>query len=163
MMIKIGNTALRHGLMLAPMAGVTDLAMRKICADRGAEYAVSEMVSAKALVYEQEARATAPVKTAALCKIDGEIPTAIQIFGSDSEFMAEAARLLSSGEYRGFCGILRRIACIGDSLSSDISGGKNAGIKTCWYNPQRKPLDEGYQVDVEIQDLHDIYEVLDLL
>lgn len=105
-MIKIGNTALRHGLMLAPMAGVTDLAMRKICADRGAEYAVSEMVSAKALVYEQGARATAPVKTAALCKIDGEIPTAIQIFGSDSEFMAEAARLLSSGEYRGFCGIL---------------------------------------------------------
>ncbi|MBR3965294.1 MAG: tRNA-dihydrouridine synthase [Clostridia bacterium] len=105
-MIKIGNTALRHGLMLAPMAGVTDLAMRKICADRGAEYAVSEMVSAKALVYEQGARAGAPTKTAALCKIDGEIPTAIQIFGSDSEFMAEAARLLSSGEYRGFCGIL---------------------------------------------------------
>lgn len=105
-MIKIGNTALRHGLMLAPMAGVTDLAMRKICADRGAEYAVSEMVSAKALVYEQGARATAPTKTAALCKIDGEIPTAIQIFGSDSEFMAEAARLLSSGEYRGFCGNL---------------------------------------------------------
>lgn len=105
-MIEIGNVRLRHGLLLAPMAGVTDLTMRAVCAEHGAQYAVSEMVSAKALVYEQSGRASAPAKTAALCKIDGSLPTAVQIFGSESEFMAEAARLLSSGDYRGFCGIL---------------------------------------------------------
>ena len=105
-MITIGNTRLRHALMLAPMAGVTDLTMRQICAEHGAEYAVTEMVSAKALVFEQDARASAPTKTAALCKIDAEMPTAVQIFGSESEFMAEAARLLSRGCYRGFCGVL---------------------------------------------------------
>lgn len=55
-----------------------------------------------------------------------------------------------------------KILIVGDSLTSDIKGGNSVGIKTCWYNPQRKPLEEGYQVDVEIQDLHDIYEVLDM-
>ncbi len=53
-----------------------------------------------------------------------------------------------------------KILIVGDSLTSDIKGGNNIGIKTCWYNPKQKPLEEGYQVDVEISDLHDIYEVL---
>lgn len=53
-----------------------------------------------------------------------------------------------------------KILIVGDSLTSDIKGGNSVGIKTCWYNPQGKPLEEGYQVDYEIHDLHDIYEVL---
>lgn len=55
-----------------------------------------------------------------------------------------------------------KILIIGDSLTSDIKGGNSVGIKTCWYNPQQKPLEEGYLVDVEISDLHDIYEVLEM-
>ena len=51
MSIKIGNVILKHGLMLAPMAGFTDYSFRKICKEQGAEYTVSEMVSAKALCY----------------------------------------------------------------------------------------------------------------
>lgn len=103
--MKIANTELPHGLLLAPMAGVTDRTMRHICGEFGCEYAVSEMVSAKAIVFEQESRASVPVKTALLCNIEeGTIPTAVQIFGSEPEFMAEAARLISNSEYRGFEG-----------------------------------------------------------
>ena len=53
MSINIGNITLKHGLFLAPMAGFTDYSFRTICRERGAEYTVSEMVSAKALCYEQ--------------------------------------------------------------------------------------------------------------
>ena len=103
--MKIGNTILPYGLLLAPMAGVTDRTMRHICGEFGCEYAVSEMVSAKAIVYEQASRASVPVKTATLCNIEeGTIPTSVQIFGSEPEFMAEAARLISNSAYRGFEG-----------------------------------------------------------
>ncbi len=56
MSITIGTTQLKHGLMLAPMAGVTDRTFRLLCRRFGAEYLVSEMVSAKALCYEQRAK-----------------------------------------------------------------------------------------------------------
>ena len=56
MSIQIGSTTLANGLVLAPMAGVTDRSFRLICRRFGAEYTVSEMVSAKALCYEQRAR-----------------------------------------------------------------------------------------------------------
>ena len=104
--MRIGNIELSHGLVLAPMAGVTDLAMRTVCAENGAEYAVTEMVSAKALVYEQRSSASAPARTAALCRVDATelIPVAVQIFGSEPEIMAEAARLISGGSYRAFSG-----------------------------------------------------------
>ena len=49
---------------------------------------------------------------------------------------------------------------IGDSLTSDIRGGMNAGIKTCWYNPQKKPVPEGYRIDYVIGDLHEVYGIL---
>ena len=49
---------------------------------------------------------------------------------------------------------------IGDSLSSDIKGGNNFGIRTCWYNPKHKPLVEGYQVDYEIHDLLDLLPIV---
>ena len=52
--MKIGNTELKYGLMLAPMAGFTDRAMRVVCHNMGAEYLVTEMVSAKAVVYKDE-------------------------------------------------------------------------------------------------------------
>lgn len=104
--MKIGNTDIPHGLILSPMAGVTDRAMRIVCASFGAEYAVTEMVSAKALVYEKRGRPSAPAKTAELCIIgeDEKIPTAVQLFGSDPDIIAEAASLISGCGYRGFGG-----------------------------------------------------------
>ncbi len=87
--MKIGNTELCHGLMLAPMAGYTDRGMRLIARECGAEYTVTEMVSAKAVVYNDK-------KTAALARIGkDEGAVAIQIFGKEPEVMAEAARILS--------------------------------------------------------------------
>ena len=89
--MKIGNLELKHGLILAPMAGFTDSAMRRVCYERGAEYTVTEMVSAKAVVYRDR-------KTAALARIDGrEGPVGLQLFGSEPEVVAEAAALLSGG------------------------------------------------------------------
>lgn len=102
--MKIKNISLPHGLMLCPMAGVSDRAFRMICAEHGAEYAVTEMVSAKALVYEQRGREGTPIRTAPLCRIDDSIPTAVQLFGSEPDFIAEAVRLLVTGSYRGFEG-----------------------------------------------------------
>ncbi len=95
MAFSIGSVQLKHGLMLAPMAGVTDYAFRCMCIRAGAEYTVSEMVSAKAMHYRD-------LKTAKLARVRAsEMPMAIQIFGSEPEIMAEAAELLEKGSYRG--------------------------------------------------------------
>ena len=95
MSFSIGNLNLKHGLMLAPMAGVTDYAFRRLCKRCGAEFTVSEMVSAKAMHYRDE-------KTATLAKIRAsELPMAVQIFGSEPDIMAEAAEMLTGGDYRG--------------------------------------------------------------
>jgi nifR3 family TIM-barrel protein len=73
--------------MLAPMAGVTDAAFRSVCAGFGAAATLTEMVSARALVYRDK-------KSAALLAILPEHrPCAAQIFGSDPDIMAEAARM----------------------------------------------------------------------
>lgn len=105
--LKIGSVTLPHGLMLAPMAGVTDTAFRLLCRQFGAEYAVTEMVSAKALCFEQRQRAGKPLRTAPIATIEeNEAPTAVQLFGNDPTMMAEAARLLASGTYQGFQGVL---------------------------------------------------------
>ncbi len=88
--IKLGGITLTHGLCLAPMAGYTDRAMRLVCHKYGAEMAVSEMVSAKAVVYGDK-------KTFALANIlPDEGPVSVQIFGSEPEIMAEAAHTLSN-------------------------------------------------------------------
>lgn len=52
------------------------------------------------------------------------------------------------------------ILIAGDSLTSDIQGGNNAGIVTCWYNPQGDKAPDKYRIDYEISDLHQIYEFL---
>lgn len=53
-----------------------------------------------------------------------------------------------------------QVMIVGDSLTSDILGGNRAGIVTCWYNPGRAEAAAGYQVDVEICDLHQVYELI---
>lgn len=52
------------------------------------------------------------------------------------------------------------VMIVGDSLTSDIRGGNNAGISTCWYNPGQAPQIDGVHVDYEITDLHEVYEIL---
>ncbi len=98
--IRIGALTLTHGLMLAPMAGVADTSFREICRAMGAEYTVSEMVSAKALCFEQ--RGKGPLRTAPLANVtEKESPVAIQLFGHEPDYMAEAARLIANAAYRG--------------------------------------------------------------
>ncbi len=55
----------------------------------------------------------------------------------------------------------REMLIVGDSLTSDIKGGNNAGIPTVWYNPAGLPNDKGVTVDYEIRDLREILEILD--
>ncbi len=106
--LMIGTAELTYGLCLAPLAGVSDRSFRQMARRFGAEYTVSEMVSAKALCYEQNSRkpvTAATVKTAPLAAVMAdEAPMAVQLFGAEPEFMARAAQLLESGEYRGACG-----------------------------------------------------------
>ena len=52
------------------------------------------------------------------------------------------------------------VVIVGDSLTSDICGGNNAGILTCWYNPAKAPCVGDYKIDYEITDIHQIYDVL---
>ena len=84
--MKFGNYEIEKPLILGPMAGVTDWAFRTVCAELGANITVTEMVSSRALVYQDK-------KSAALLrKNDGSICGA-QIFGNDPAIMAEAAQL----------------------------------------------------------------------
>ena len=104
MSISIGQYNLTHGLMLAPMAGVTDTVFRKLCKHYGAEYTVSEMVCAKALCYEQKSKKMTSEghATAMLARVHNEqMPMAVQIFGNDPSFMAEAASMIENLSYKG--------------------------------------------------------------
>jgi nifR3 family TIM-barrel protein len=89
--LEIGNTKLDIGLFLAPMAGYTDRAMRMVAHEAGAEWSVTEMVSAKAVVFGDK-------KTFNLARIRGdEGNVSLQIFGSEPDVMAKAASVLERG------------------------------------------------------------------
>ena len=115
--LTLGKLNLKHGLCLAPMAGYTDRAMRLICSKYGAEYSVTEMVSAKAVVYNDK-------KTFALAKIEeDEGPVAIQIFGSEPEIMAQAAHiLLESPEGKRAASIDINMGCPVNKIFSNGEG-----------------------------------------
>lgn len=91
--MKIGNVEVRHGLFLAPMAGFSDRAMRRVCHEMGAEYSVSEMISAKAVTFGDK-------KTFSLAAIkEDEGPVALQIFGSEPDIMGRAAEILTQKDW----------------------------------------------------------------
>ena len=84
--LKIGNVSLDGNIVLAPMAGVTDLPFRLLCKEQGAGLLCMEMVSAKAIYYHNK-------NTEALMEIDPrENPVSLQLFGSDADIMAEMAK-----------------------------------------------------------------------
>ena len=86
--MKIGTVEVPSRLVLAPMAGVTDLAFRLICRELGAGLTVTEMVSAKALCYQDK-------KTLPLMELGpDEHPAGVQVFGSDLACMEEAAAII---------------------------------------------------------------------
>ncbi len=89
--MKIGNVELKNGLILAPMAGYTDMAMRRLCKEMGADLCVSEMISAKAVLFGDK-------KTLELARLDATdgVTDAIQLFGSDPETIAVASEILLS-------------------------------------------------------------------
>lgn len=112
--IILGNTVIENGIMLAPMAGATDLAMRLMCRRHGLGFAVTEMVSAKAMMFRDR-------KTAVLARIeDGDTPLAVQIFGSDSEIMASASRELATSSYPG-CETGNRPAAIDINMGCPVA------------------------------------------
>ena len=82
--MRIGNLEVPGMLALAPMAGVTDLAFRTVCAELGADMTVTEMVSSRALVYQDK-------KSRGLLKKNEGSICGAQIFGNDPVIMAEAA------------------------------------------------------------------------
>ena len=85
--MQIGSVHIDPPLVLAPMAGVTDIAFRHICRELGAAYTLTEMVSAKALCYQDK-------KTIPLLRLEeGEHPAGVQIFCSDPACMEQAAGL----------------------------------------------------------------------
>ena len=93
MKLTIGNVTLDHNLILAPMAGVTDLPFRVLCKEQGAGLICMEMVSAKGIYYNNK-------NTESLLAIDErEHPVSLQLFGSDPEIMSEMAKRI---EHRPF-------------------------------------------------------------
>ena len=93
MKLTIGNVTLAHNVILAPMAGVTDLPFRLLCKEQGCGLTVTEMVSAKAILYGNK-------NTKELLETDpAEEPVSVQLFGSEPEIMGEIAARLSEGPY----------------------------------------------------------------
>ena len=94
--MKLGNLILDNPVMLAPMAGVTDLPYRLLCKEQGCDFMVTEMVSAKAVLYNNKNT------DLLLLRKEEEGPVALQLFGSDPQIMADIASRLESLGFAGF-------------------------------------------------------------
>ena len=91
--MKIGNVDIKNNIALAPMAGVTDLPFRLLCKEMGCGMLVTEMVSAKAVLYNNK-------NTEELMKtVPKEHPVALQLFGSEPDIMGEIVKRLSDREF----------------------------------------------------------------
>ena len=88
--LKIGDVSLKNNLILAPMAGVTDLPFRLLCKEQGAGLLCMEMVSAKAIYFNNK-------NTEELLTIDDrEPPVSLQLFGSDPDIISEMAKKIEN-------------------------------------------------------------------
>ncbi len=93
MKLKIGNVMLENNVLLAPMAGVTDLPYRVLCREQGCGLVCMEMVSAKAVLYNNR-------NTKELLQVDErERPVSLQLFGSDPHILSDIAARLEEGPY----------------------------------------------------------------
>lgn len=93
MKLTIGNVKLDGNIILAPMAGVTDLPFRLLCKEQGADLIYTEMVSAKGIFYHNK-------NTEELLRIDDrERPVALQLFGSDADIVSEMAKKIEDRNF----------------------------------------------------------------
>lgn len=91
--MKIGNVNIENNLVLAPMAGVTDLPFRILCKEQGCGLLYTEMVSAKAILYNNK-------NTETLLQVDPlENPISLQLFGSDPQIMADMAKRMEERNF----------------------------------------------------------------
>lgn len=94
--MKYGNKELVHGLFLGPMAGVTDTIYRQLCQDQGCEVTYTEMVSAKAIYYNNQ-------KTHSLLQIgDEEVNVGVQLFGREPDLIGEMAKRIDNERISSF-------------------------------------------------------------
>ena len=139
--MKIGDLEIQSKLALAPMAGVTDMAFRQICSELGAGLTYTELISSKALCYQDQ-------KTRGLLHLfPGEHPCAVQLFGSDPDCMARAAQLALRYSGSGLPFMLsmetpcflsfpsNRSACPQSRQRREISLTKTASIMWRWASP----------------------------
>lgn len=92
--ITIGNVSLDNNIILAPMAGVTDLPFRLLCREQGAGLVCMEMVSAKAIYYQNK-------NTESLMEIHPkEQPASLQLFGSDPDIISEMAKRIEERPFQ---------------------------------------------------------------
>ena len=93
MKLTIGNVKLDGNIILAPMAGVTDLPFRLLCKEQGADLICTEMVSAKGIFYNNK-------NTEDLLRIDErERPVSLQLFGSDPDIISEMAKKIEDRNF----------------------------------------------------------------
>lgn len=91
--MRIGNTEIEGNLILAPMAGVTDLPFRLLCKEQGANLIYTEMVSAKGIQYNNK-------NTESLLVVkEEERPVALQLFGADPVIMSEIAKRIEDRNF----------------------------------------------------------------
>ena len=91
--LTIGNVTLDNNVILAPMAGVTDLPFRLLCREQGAGLLCMEMVSAKAIMYRNK-------NTESLLEIHpDEKPVSLQLFGSDPDIISEMAKQIEDRDF----------------------------------------------------------------
>lgn len=112
--LTIKNVKLKGNLILAPMAGVTDRAFRQICREHGAALSVSEMISTKALLFNDQ-------KTRKLLSLaPNESPASVQIFGSDPDTMARGAEM---AQYLSGCQLIDiNMGCPAPKITSNGDG-----------------------------------------
>ena len=119
--MQIGSVLFPHGLFLGPMAGYTDFAMRTVCREMGAEGLVTEMVSAKAVVFGDR-------KTSPLARVSAEeCPCAVQLFGHEPEVLAEAARIVAAGVGGGVAPTMIDLN-MGCPVHKIVSGGDGSAL-----------------------------------
>ncbi len=119
--MQIGSVLFPHGLFLGPMAGYTDYAMRTVCREMGAEGLVTEMVSAKAVVFGDR-------KTIPLARVSAEeCPCAVQLFGHEPEVLAEAARIVAAGVGGGVAPTMIDLN-MGCPVHKIVSGGDGSAL-----------------------------------
>lgn len=119
--MQIGSVLFPHGLFLGPMAGYTDYAMRTVCREMGAEGLVTEMVSAKAVVFGDR-------KTIPLARVSAEErPCAVQLFGHEPDVLAEAARIVAAGVGGGVAPTMIDLN-MGCPVHKIVSGGDGSAL-----------------------------------